>query len=52
LAIFRKPEGIPQRYNTIDEPDLSATQERVDAYINTTAEKTAIENFSEEGNQA
>jgi integrase len=47
-----KTMAVFKRYNTIDEPDLSAAQERVDAYINTTAEKTAIENFSEEGNQA
>ena len=37
--------AVFMRYNSIDESDLSAAQERVDAYISTTAEKTAIENF-------
>jgi integrase len=47
-----KTMAVFKRYNTIDEPDLSAAQERVDAYINTTAEKTAIEHFSMRGTKA
>ena len=31
-----------RRYNTIDEPDLSAAQARIDTYLNATATKITI----------
>jgi integrase len=40
-----KTMAVFKRYNTIDEPDLSAAQARVDAYISATANKTAIAHF-------
>ena len=38
MAVFR-------RYNTVDEPDLSAAQARIDAYVSATATKTAIQDI-------
>ena len=40
-----KTMTVFKRCNTIDEPDLSAAQARVDAYVSATANKTAIAHF-------
>jgi integrase len=45
MAVFR-------RYNTIDEPDLSAAQARVDAYLGTTATKITDGDMWRDGKQA
>jgi hypothetical protein len=45
MAVFR-------RYNTIDEPDLSAAQKRVDAYLNATATKTTDGDLGQDGKQS
>jgi integrase len=45
MAVFR-------RYNTIDEPDLSAAQARVDAYLSATATKITDGDGRRDGKQA
>jgi len=45
MAVFR-------RYNTIDEPDLSAAQVRVDTYLSTTATKITDGDMQRDGKQA
>jgi integrase len=47
-----KTMAVFQRYNTIDEPDLSAAQARVDAYLSAAATKITDGDIRRDGKQA